>query len=166
MREENRFSYQHCQVLEQHGEVVALLMSYSAIVLGKLAILTGKQMREVLGAGGMMRMLRRSLPFMRHKECEADEYYVFTIAVSPDFQGKGAGKRLLEMARLQTLRAGLSRCSLGVTLNNIRGVAFYSRNGFEIVDTVKTPSLLKAIEYPGYYKMRACYEQENHAQSH
>ena len=155
VREQNRFSYRYADVLEKNGEVAALLLSYPARELSDLAIPTGKEMHEVLGAAGMARMIRRSVPFMRHKECLPDELYVFTVSVRPEFQSHGLGKILLAMAQRKAIEEQLAKCSLGVTLNNHRAVKFYSRIGFQIVETVRTPGLKKAIAYPGYYKMLA-----------
>ena len=155
VREENRFSYRYADIVEKDGEVAGLLLSYPARELSNLAIPTGREMREVLGAAGMARMIRRSVPFMRHKECAADEYYVFTVAVRPDMQSHGLGKHLLAIAQRKGIEANLSKCSLGVTLDNHRAVRFYSRMGFQIVQSVRTPGLRKTIGHPGYYKMVA-----------
>jgi ribosomal protein S18 acetylase RimI-like enzyme len=155
VRDGNRFSYRFAEVLEKDGDVAGLLLAYSGKDFAELAIPTGKEMGEVLGVKGMARMIRRSAVFMRHRECSVDEYYVFTVAVRPDLQSHGLGKRLLAMAQRKAREAGLVKISLGVTLDNIRAVKFYSRLGFEIVQTVKTPGLRRKIGYPGYYKMVA-----------
>jgi ribosomal protein S18 acetylase RimI-like enzyme len=155
VREQNRFSYRFADVIEVEGRVGGLLLSYSAATLSELAIPTGKEMAEVLGAGGMARMIKRSAGFMRHNECQSDEYYVFTVAVSPDHQNNGIGKQLLAMAQRKAIEARLAKISLGVTLNNHAAVRFYSRSGFEIVETVKMAWLARLIDYPGYHKMVA-----------
>ena len=155
VREHNRFSYRFCDVIELDGEVAALLLSYPASVLTDLAIPTAKEMTEVLGAAGMARMIKRSVTFMSHKECQSDEYYVFTVAVSPDYQNNGIGKQLLTMAQRKAIEVQLAKISLGVTLNNHAAVRFYSRIGFEIVEAVKMTRLARLIDYPGYYKMVA-----------
>ena len=155
VREQNRFSYRFADVIELDGEVVALLLSYPAATLNDLAIPTGKEMAEVLGAAGMARMIKRSAGFMRHKECQSDEYYVFTVAVSPDHQNNGVGKQLLAMAQRKAIEAQLGRISLGVTLNNHAAVRVYSRIGFEIAETIRMARLGRLIDYPGYYKMVA-----------
>ena len=80
---------------------------------------------------------------MRHKECLAEEFYVFTVAVRPDLQSHGLGKNLLAMAQRKAIEAQLPKIALGVTLDNHRAVRFYSRMGFEIVQTVRTPGLRK-----------------------
>jgi ribosomal protein S18 acetylase RimI-like enzyme len=155
VREHNRFSYRFADVIELEGEVAALLLSYPAATLNDLAIPTGKEMAEVLGAAGMARMIKRSAGFMRHKECQSDEYYVFTVAVSPDHQNNGIGKQLLAMAQRKAIESKLAKISLGVTLKNHAAVRFYSRIGFEIVETIKMARLGRLIDYPGYYKMVA-----------
>lgn len=155
VREENRFSYRYAEVLEKDGEIAGLLLSYPAGELSNLAIPTGRELHEVLGAAGMARMIGRSMPFMRHKECLPDEYYVFTVAIRPDLQSHGLGKHLLAIAQRKAIAANLGKCSLGVTLDNHSAVRFYSRIGFEIVQTVRTPGLRKTIGHPGYYKMVA-----------
>ncbi|HEY6228479.1 MAG TPA: GNAT family N-acetyltransferase [Verrucomicrobiae bacterium] len=155
VQEQNRFSYRFADVIEIDDEVAALLLSYPAPVFGDLAIPTGKEMAEVLGAAGMARMIKRSAGFMRHTECQSDEYYVFTVAVSPDHQNNGIGKQLLAMAQRKAIEAQLAKISLGVTLSNHAAVRFYSRIGFEIVETVKMARLGRLIAYPGYYKMVA-----------
>lgn len=153
--EHNRFSYRFADVVELEGEVTALLLSYPARALSELAIPTGKEMAEVLGAAGMARMIRRSAPFMRHRECLSDEFYVFTVAVSAEHQSHGIGKQLLAIAQRKAIDAGLGKLSLGVTLNNHAAVRFYSRVGFQIVETIRTPRLGRLIAYPGYYRMLA-----------
>lgn len=155
VREENRFSYRHADVLEHNGQVAALLLSYPGSIFSDLAIPTGREMHEVLGAAGMARMIRRSVAFMRHRECLPDEFYVFTVAVRPDLQSQGFGKHLLALAQSKAIEAQIPKCSLGVTMDNHRAVKFYSRIGFQIVQTVRTPGLQKIIGYPGYYKMVA-----------
>jgi ribosomal protein S18 acetylase RimI-like enzyme len=155
LREQNRFSYRFADVIELDRDIAALLLSYPAHILNGLAIPTGKEMMEVLGAGGMARTIKRSVTFMRRKEYLPDEYYIFTVAVSPDHQNNGIGKHLLAIAQRKAIEAQLPRVSLGVTLNNHAGVRFYSRIGFQIVETVKMARLARLIEYPGYYKMVA-----------
>jgi ribosomal protein S18 acetylase RimI-like enzyme len=155
VREQNRFSHRFADVIELDGAIVALLLSYAAPVLSNLAIPTGKEMTQVLGAAGMARMIKRSAPFIRHKECLPDEYYLFTVAVHPHHQSNGIGKHLLAIAQRKAIEGQFAKISLGVTLNNHAAVRFYSRIGFQIVETVRTARLERLIGYPGYYKMIA-----------
>lgn len=152
-RPQNRFSHQFSDVLEANGEVVGLLLAYPARMLNELAMPTGKVLREIIGVAGMLRLLRRSLPFIRLKEAEPDEFYVYTLAVRPDLQSHGLGKDLLIHGEHKAKTAGLAKCSLGVTMNNQRALKFYQRLGYEVVDTVLVPKVADRIGYPGYYRM-------------
>jgi ribosomal protein S18 acetylase RimI-like enzyme len=153
MQPSNRFSSEYCDALTLEGEIVGLLLAYPAEILGSFSVPMARQLRELLGFGGMLRLLKRSLPLMGTKECEPDEYYIYTVSVLPGFQGHGLGKLLMERAETRALEAGLHKCSLGVTVDNTRAVRFYERLDYRIVDTVRIPHLEKAIDHPGYHRM-------------
>ena len=150
---ENRFSYRLCDVLTVNDEVTALLLSYPAENIGRLAIPTGKDLRQIIGWMGILRVLRSSIPLLGEKEAEPDEYYIYTLAVRPELQNQGLGKRLLDYAETKARAAGLRKCSLGVTLTNERARRFYERHGYQVVQTVETPRLEKPAGYRGYCRM-------------
>ncbi len=153
VQRDNRFSFQHSSILEVDSQVAGLLLAYPGHRLSNLSLRMGSQLRQVLGWSGMIRLLRRSLPLMGHKECEPDEFYIYTLAVHPDFQNSGLGTQLLTHAETRAAACGLSKCSLGVTIGNDGARRLYERWGYVIVDTVRVPKLQKAIGYPGYYRM-------------
>ena len=150
---QNRFSHEFGSVLELDGEVAGLLLAYPGENLGGLAAPMAKQLREIIGWGGMLRLLRRSMPLMTAKEYETDEFYIFTVSVHPNFQRRGFGKQLLAHAEDKAHAAGLQKCSLGVTIDNVGAVRLYQRHNYRIVDTVRVPHLEAAIGYPGYHRM-------------
>jgi ribosomal protein S18 acetylase RimI-like enzyme len=149
----NRFSHRFTDVLELNDEVVGMLLSYPAQILPGLSAPMAKQLHEIIGWGGMARLLRRSAPLMTLKEYEPDEFYIFTVSVQPAFQSRGFGKQLLVQAENKACAAGLRKCSLGVTVDNIGAVRLYERFNYRIVDTVRVPHLESAIGYPGYHRM-------------
>ena len=149
----NRFSHEFSDVLELKGEVVGLVISYPSEILKDLAVPMGNQLREITGVKGMFRVMKRSIPLMREKENEPDEYYICTLAVRTEFQSHRFGARLLAHAESKAPTAGLQKCSLGVTLNNKRARRFYERHDYAVADTVPIPKLEKAIGYPGYWRM-------------
>src|SRR5881409_3660753 len=60
--------------------------------------------------------------------------YIYHLAVDPNFQRRGLGKRLLEEC-LQGLRgAGVTRVLVMVAKDNPRGRDFWRRNGWEELD--------------------------------
>jgi ribosomal protein S18 acetylase RimI-like enzyme len=150
---QNRFSYAFTSVLELNGEVAGMLLAYPADMVSDLATSMAKQLREIIGWGGMLRLLRRSVPLMTVKEYEPDEFYIFTVSVQPGFQSRGFGKQLLLHAEDKARAAGLRKCSLGVTVDNGGAVRLYERFNYRIVDTVRIPHLESAIGYPGFHRM-------------
>ena len=150
---QNRFSYEFSSILELNGEVAGMLLGYSAEMVSDLATSMAKQLREIIGWGGMLRLLRRSAPLMTVKEYEMDEFYIFTVSVQPGFQGRGFGKQLLMHAEDKARAAGLQKCSLGVTVDNVGAVRLYERFNYRIVDTVRISQLESAIGYPGFHRM-------------
>ena len=150
---QNRFSFEFTDVLEMRNEVVGVLLAYPGSILSDLGLPMAKQLREIIGFGGMFRLLRRSLVLMQLKETEPDEFYIYTLAVRPDQQNGGLGKRLMAHAEEKARSVGLSKCSLGVTLDNEGALRFYDRLGYQIVETVHLPQLEQRIGYPGYYRL-------------
>lgn len=150
---ENRFSHEFTSMLEVDGQIAGMLLGYPARVLSGLSAPMAKQLREIIGWGGMLRLLQRSAPLMTVKEYEPDEFYIFTVSVQPGFQRRGFGKRLLMHAEDKARAAALRKCSLGVTVDNAGAVRLYERFNYRIVDTVHVPHLEAAIAYPGFHRM-------------
>jgi ribosomal-protein-alanine N-acetyltransferase len=59
-----------------------------------------------------------------------DEAHVTTIAVHPDFRGKGLGKRLVITLMLHTIKMGIPRITLEVRASNITARKLYQGLGF------------------------------------
>jgi ribosomal protein S18 acetylase RimI-like enzyme len=153
LRGKNRFSHQYCDVAIVNGEVAGLLLSYPGSILPSLALPMGKELREIIGVKGVMRLTRRSISLMREKEAEPDEYYVFTVSVAPKYQKNGVGGKIMELAEAKARATGLKKVALGVTLDNENARWFYEHLGYEVIEVVYTPKLEKAIGYEGYYRI-------------
>jgi ribosomal protein S18 acetylase RimI-like enzyme len=153
IRKQNRFSHEFCEVAEVGRKVAGVLLSYPNSILPKLALPMGKELREIVGVKGVMKLTRRSWPLMREKEAEPGDYYVFTVSVAPEFQKHGIGGKIMELAEKKARAANLKRVALGVTLDNENARWFYEHLGYEVIEVVYTPKLEKAIGYEGYYRM-------------
>ena len=91
---------------------------------------------------------------MKVKEAEPGEFYIFNLAIRPDFQKAGLGPRLLQNAEEKARRAGLSKASLGVTMDNQGALRFYFRHGYRSVETIPAPKKLQErIGYDGFYRL-------------
>ena len=62
--------------------------------------------------------------------------HLYTIAVDPALQGRGLGKRLLEVCLKEARRRGCDRFSLEVRADNKRAIALYKMAGYEITGRV------------------------------
>ncbi len=62
--------------------------------------------------------------------------HLYTIAVDPALQGRGLGKRLLEVCLKEARRRGCDRFSLEVRADNKRAIALYKEAGYEITGRV------------------------------
>ena len=62
----------------------------------------------------------------------AGESELITIAVSPEFQQKGHGRRLLELYHETAIGLGVERFLLEVARDNQRALALYKSTGYKI----------------------------------
>lgn len=63
----------------------------------------------------------------------ADEAEILTIAVAPETQGRGYGRRLMEEVLRRLYADGVAACFLEVDRDNARAVGLYRALGFEPV---------------------------------
>jgi ribosomal protein S18 acetylase RimI-like enzyme len=57
--------------------------------------------------------------------------FIYHLAVEPNYQGRGIGKRLLGECLAGLRRAGITRVLIMVARDNPRGREFWRRNGWE-----------------------------------
>lgn len=62
---------------------------------------------------------------------------IFSIAVQPNFQGKGVGKALLNQARKIAADHGAERISLEASIDNKKLISWYKNEGFESVELLE-----------------------------
>lgn len=63
--------------------------------------------------------------------------YIGTVAVSPEFQNQGLGRRIMDSLLKQLTVEGFRRIELFVASDNPRGIHFFQSLGFEIEATLK-----------------------------
>jgi ribosomal protein S18 acetylase RimI-like enzyme len=62
---------------------------------------------------------------------EGDHLHVRRLAISPDLQGRGLGRAMMQWAELAARRRGLSAVTVGVRLALTGNRAFYERLGYQ-----------------------------------
>lgn len=103
--------------------------------------------KEVVG--GMIAYPGKKYPQMKEKtwdccwdfdvksqedECEADEYYVDSFFLLPEYRGHGYGKALLDAAEAEARKERLKKISLLVDKDNGGLLHYYMAKGYVITD--------------------------------
>jgi putative acetyltransferase len=63
--------------------------------------------------------------------------YIHKLAVNPEFQNKGIGRKLFSTVITDLKNAGVKRLELKVESDNHNAIAFYKKIGFQIEGTLK-----------------------------
>lgn len=127
--EHNHFSHNHIICARRNGEIVGVLAGFD----GKVNRLVERECgQEYFKSLGLLKALRAGLValFMQwlfKKTVSDDEFYVNNLCVAPDNRSSGIGAALLGEVFKK-----YDKVSLGVNVNNARGLKFYERNGFKI----------------------------------
>jgi ribosomal protein S18 acetylase RimI-like enzyme len=150
----NYFSHQFAVAAMESGEVTGLLISYSVRFSSRLALPTAFHLLRATGIPGFVGFLARARPLVGVKEAEEDEYFIGNIAVAPAFQGHGLGTHLLSHAEHTARDEGFEKIALTVEVENKGALAFYRRNGYEVIETIEVPALRERIGYEGLHRMR------------
>ena len=99
--------------------------------------------------------MRKFIPAERLTPLEAffstrveDSLYLDALAVDPDLQGHGIGKRLVELTKQKALDMGFGSLSLIVFEHNQNALGLYRKQGFQEVRqiTLEIPELLPEAE--------------------
>jgi len=149
----NRFSYQFTDIVETDDQAAGIMISYPGRTMNRLGLSMGKQLWSIYGARGFVRFVRRALPLAFMREASADEYFINTLAVFPDFQGKGIGTYLLSYAENKAREMHYNKCALSVEVSNPRARTLYERLGYRIMRTIEFDWPKQFSGTPGYHRM-------------
>jgi ribosomal protein S18 acetylase RimI-like enzyme len=119
---DNQYSYRHTLVYEEDAEVLGSINAYDGSKLADLRAPFLKYLEEHCGL----------INFDPEAETAAGEFYLDTISVAPNAQGKGIGKQLMEAGISWTAELGHQNVGLLVELNNPGALRLYQKMGFEI----------------------------------
>ena len=122
-RDVSQYSYRNALVAEVDGSVVGAIIGYDGARLEELRKPLFELMREKLG----------SVPTVED-ETSAGEFYIDSIAVLPQWRGRGVGGALISAASDRAFAAGHKRVGLIVDFENPRAEALYKSLGFERVN--------------------------------
>ena len=134
--------------IEAHGEV----HGSAGHGLRTLAI-----WRRELGIGGLLRACYALFPlaiaYVRRPP-RSDELYVANLAVDPEYQNRGIGRRLLAAAAERAQERGYRRLSLHVAAANAPALHLYESAGFAREVTIRPP-YRGPLGIPAFIAMRS-----------
>jgi len=138
------FSYEHHHVVEDKGQVVAIIGAFTKSSMGKTQLSTGIQIIRYLGLLSGFKSLLRGLKFERKlvKPPLNDCYYICHVGVRADYQGKGIGEKMVAFIENVAHEKGVNKLSLDVSVINPRAQKLYERLGFCVIETNKSYSSL------------------------
>ncbi|MGG4267628.1 GNAT family N-acetyltransferase [Peribacillus simplex] len=139
----NRISYENTFVSEHDGQVSGLIIAYH----GKDA----ESLDEPIVKRLRMKMKNPSVTL--DKEAEMKDFYLDTVSVDPNFQGKGIGSALIQYVEGYAKQKGYPRVSLVVENENEGANRLYSRLGYKEIKTITISGhefgyMVKEIEEP------------------
>ncbi len=120
-REDNQYSYQNCWVAED-GEVMAAVNLYDGAKLDQLR-------RPVLE---YIKMHYNKEP-KPEDETQAGEYYIDSLGVNPNYQGKGIGSKMLQFLIDAYVHKHKQTLGLLVDEENPNAKRLYLKLGFKAV---------------------------------
>ncbi len=120
--ESNQYSYQNCYVAYENDEIVGALLGYDGARLIELRRPVLEYIRE-----------HYNLEASVEDETEAGEFYIDSIGVSPNHQGKGIGSLLLRQLIQEKVLEDGQTLGLLVDKSNPAAKKLYLKLGFQPV---------------------------------
>jgi ribosomal protein S18 acetylase RimI-like enzyme len=122
-RPNNQYSYENCWVAIEKGRIVAVVNIYNGADLQKLRTPVLDYIEKQYN--------RKLVP---EDETQAGEYYIDTLGVFPEYQGKGVGTILLNFLKNEYAEKRSEMLGLLVDENNPLAKKLYLKLGFKLVD--------------------------------
>jgi ribosomal protein S18 acetylase RimI-like enzyme len=120
--ENNQYSYQNCFVAQENEEIIGAVSVYDG---GKLQELRKPIVDYV--------RLNFNPDFSPENETQAGEFYIDSLGVSPNHQGKGIGSKLLQFLIEEFVTKNKQTLGLLVEEENPGAKKLYLKLGFKVV---------------------------------
>lgn len=117
------YSYENSLVALVDDKPVGAIISYDGAKMEELRKPTFKMIKECSGLEPQL-----------EPETQADEYYIDSVAVLPEYQGKGIGRILVKVAVERAFQKGFDKVGLLVDSSNPKAEQLYLELGFKRVN--------------------------------
>lgn len=118
-REDTNFSYRNAVVVQEGGEVVAMMLAYRL-----------PQSSDAVDLDELPEVVR---PLIELELLAPGSFYINALATLPEYRRQGLGFRLLATANDAATEAGCEESSLEVFEQNEGAVRLYERHGYRII---------------------------------
>lgn len=125
-RENNQYSYQNCFVAEADNEIIGAVNIYNGADLEALRNPIVEYVRTNFNP-----------EFDPEFESQAGEFYIDTLGVNPDHQGKGIGSKILQFLIEEYVHKNKQTLGLLVDEDNPLAKNLYLKLGFKVVGEKK-----------------------------
>ncbi|MEK3913720.1 GNAT family N-acetyltransferase [Paenibacillus sp. FSL H7-0331] len=115
----SRISFENVLVLEEDQRVIAFMLAYHG---SRAAELDRPFLERLAAIGSTTQTIER--------EAREDEYYLDSIAVHSDYQGRGIGTELLRLFQQQAIELGHHKIMLLVDQENASAKQLYVKQGY------------------------------------
>jgi ribosomal protein S18 acetylase RimI-like enzyme len=132
-RSDSEFSHTRCLVAADSVRILGMINFFTPAERDQLS----QNSLLVMPPPARIEFLRRVEKLWPFAELQiSDSIVIDTIAVETSERGQGIGAALMNHAKQAARNRGLSQLSVQVWEDNLRGLAFYQREGFQLVKTI------------------------------
>jgi ribosomal protein S18 acetylase RimI-like enzyme len=121
-RENNQYSYQNCFVAEDENEIIGVISIYDGADLDVLRNPIIERVRTNFNPN-----------FNPEDETQSGEFYIDSLGVNPNYQGKGIGSKLLQFLIEEFVTKNHHTLGLLVEEENPNAKKLYLKLGFKVV---------------------------------
>ncbi len=143
IQDDDRLSSRYSHVIRENGKAIGLISCSEGDLTTKLIWPSFIEFLKV--DPGIIFFALKHLNYLYSiftvREAFEDEYYIFVLAVMPEYQGKGIGGKLIQFAEETAKRKGFKKVSLLVNANNLNAIEFYENHGFKKVELISKAPL-------------------------
>ncbi|MBO9585049.1 MAG: GNAT family N-acetyltransferase [Flavobacterium sp.] len=133
-RENNQYSYQNCFVAEENNEIIGAVNIYNGTDIEALRAPIVEYVRK-----------NHNPEFDPEFETRAGEFYIDSLGVNPNHQGKGIGSKLLQFLIEKYVHENNETLGLLVEEGNPLAKNLYLKLGFKVVG--EKPLVGKRLEH-------------------
>ncbi|PBJ16043.1 GNAT family N-acetyltransferase [Flavobacterium sp. ACN6] len=121
-RENNQYSYENCYIAEENNEIIGAVDIYKGEDIERLRKPIIEYVRD-----------HYNPEFNPESETEAGEFYIDSLGINPNHQGKGIGSQILHFLITEYVQTNKQTLGLLVEEENPLAKKLYLKLGFKVV---------------------------------